>query len=117
MRRNSIILCAICALRILEYSSYRGSKPVPAESCKATFKDSSGSSQRSRVRTRVFTKMKRPFAREIILLKSDSLGHEVPRFQCEATKSNWVRAKVCKSELASLSVARSYGRYDDSVRA
>src|SRR5258706_14932394 len=93
--------CPICALRILEYSSYRDSRPVPAESCKAAFKDPSGSSQRSRARTRVLTKMKRPFAREIIPLKSDSLGHEVSRFQCDATKLNWLRAKVRKSALAS----------------
>src|SRR5258706_7869042 len=102
-----MFLCTIFVLRILEESSYRDSKPVPAESCKADFKDSSGSSQQSRVRTRVFTKMKRPSAREIILLKSDSLGHEESRFQCEATKLNWLRVKVCKSALASRSLAKS----------
>src|SRR5258706_789540 len=60
-------------------------------------------------------KMNRPFDQEITLLKSDSLGHGVLRHQVVATKSNWLRVKVCKSALASWSVARSY-KCDDCVR-
>src|SRR5258706_11512521 len=60
--------------------------------------------------------MKRPFAREMTPLKSDSLGHGVSRCQTKATKSNWLWAKVRKSSLASRSVARSYDRYDGWVR-
>src|SRR5882757_8621857 len=60
--------------------------------------------------------MKRPFAREMTPLKSDSLGHGVSRCQTEATESNWLRAKACRSSLASRSVARSYDKYDGSVR-
>src|SRR5258706_9162744 len=89
--------------------------PVAAKSCNTPFKDSSGSLHRLRERTRVLMKMKRPFAQEITLLKSDSLGHGVSRCQTDATKSNWCRAKVCKSALAPLSVARSY-KYDGWVR-
>src|SRR5258706_4510704 len=61
--------------------------------------------------------MKRPFAREMTLSKSDSLGHGVSKCQTEATESNWLRAKVRRSALASRSVARSYDKYDDWVRA
>src|SRR5258706_9802855 len=60
--------------------------------------------------------MKRLFAQEMTLSKSDSLGHGVSRCQTEATESNWLWAKACKSELASRSVARSYGKYDDWLR-
>src|SRR5258706_1258664 len=60
--------------------------------------------------------MKRPFAREMTLLKSVSLGHGVSKCQTEATESNWLRAKARRSLLASRSVARSYGVYDDWVR-
>src|SRR5258706_1021475 len=60
--------------------------------------------------------MKRPFAREMTLLKSDSLGHGVSRCQTEATESNWLRAKACRSLPTSRSVVRSYGTYDDRVR-
>src|SRR5258706_8206986 len=60
--------------------------------------------------------MKRPFAREMTLSKSDSLGHGVSKCQTEATESNWLRAKVRRSALASRSVARSYDKYDGCVR-
>src|SRR5258706_10444677 len=60
--------------------------------------------------------MKRPFAREMTLLKSDSLGHGVSRCQSEATESNWLRAKSCRSALESRSVARSYDKCDGWVR-
>src|SRR5258706_2314688 len=60
--------------------------------------------------------MKRPFAQEMTLLKSDSLGHGVSRCQTEATELNWLWAKACRSSLASRSVARSYDKYDGSVR-
>jgi len=60
--------------------------------------------------------MKRPFAREITLLKSNSLGHGVSRCQTEATESNWLQAKARRSSLASRSVARSYDKYDGLVR-
>src|SRR5258706_12236002 len=55
--------------------------------------------------------MKRPFAREMTPLKSDSLGHGVSRCQSEATESNWLQAKACRSSLASRSVARTYDKY------
>src|SRR5258706_10436584 len=60
--------------------------------------------------------MKRPFAQEMTLLNSNSLGHGVSKCQTEATDSNWLWAKACRSSLASQSVARSYGTYDDWVR-
>src|SRR5258706_7918099 len=60
--------------------------------------------------------MKRPFTQEMTPLKSDSLGHGVSRCQTEATESNWLRVKPCKSALASRSMARSYDKCDGSVR-
>src|SRR5882757_4001152 len=60
--------------------------------------------------------MKRPFARQMTLLKSDSLGHGVSKCQTEATESNWLRAKARRSPLASRSVARSYDTYADWMR-
>src|SRR5258706_11771563 len=60
--------------------------------------------------------MKRPFAREMTPLKSDSLGHGVSRCQTEATESNWLWAKACRSSLASRSVARSYDKHHGWVR-
>src|SRR5258706_9243272 len=60
--------------------------------------------------------MKRLFAQEMTLLKSNSLGHGVSRCQTKATESNWLRAKASRSPLASRSAARSYGTYDDWVR-
>ena len=61
-------------------------------------------------------KMKRLFAWEMALLKSDSLGHGVSRYQCVATKLNWLQVKVHRSALASWSVAKSYDKYNDWVR-
>src|SRR6267154_6398658 len=60
--------------------------------------------------------MKRLFARKMTVSKLESLGHGVSKCQTEATDSNWLRAKACRSSLASRSVARSYGTYDDWVR-
>src|SRR5258706_12197711 len=60
--------------------------------------------------------MKRLFAQAMTVVKSGSLGHGVSKCQTEATESNWLWAKACRSSLASQSVARSYGTYDDWVR-
>src|SRR5258706_6637854 len=60
-------------------------------------------------------KMKRPFALDITLFRSDSSGQGAERYHRRATGWNSLWAKVRRSLLASLSVAKSYRKYDDRV--